>query len=335
MPLGSVILQLLTIVTDCAVLVYTIYKTMPRTPTAKNWCFTWNNYPDDHEDQIAQAFERLLEEENNRCTYIIFGREVGESGTPHLQGFCRFNKPLARPAQKLWQAHWTVARKVQNAIEYCRKEGDVVEQGVQPEGAGGGQGKRTDLHDFRDRVKEAFEGGEHYTERMARDEFPTVASSSPNFVTQTIADFKPPPPVEGHVLRPWQQQLNTLLNAEPSRREVIFVVDTAGNQGKTWFSKYYRSLHDNVQLLPPGKFHDVAYLIEDTTRVFFLDTPRERQEYFNYTLLEKLKDGDIFSSKYRPVHIELREPAHVVVLMNWEPDMNKLSADRYKIIRLD
>ncbi len=47
---------------------------------AKKWCFTWNNYPENAEQQLllyVQAF----------CERWAFQTEIGESGTPHVQGW--------------------------------------------------------------------------------------------------------------------------------------------------------------------------------------------------------------------------------------------------------
>ncbi|AYP28735.1 MAG: putative viral replication protein [Cressdnaviricota sp.] len=94
---------------------------------AKNWCFTINNYTEDTCDLLAKV----------NCAYIIYGKEKGESGTPHLQGFISLEKK-----QKLvWlkkhineTAHWEVARSVKHSIEYCKKEGEVYERGNPPRG---------------------------------------------------------------------------------------------------------------------------------------------------------------------------------------------------------
>jgi len=47
---------------------------------ARNWCFILNNYSTD-EQLFITAF--YLE----KVCYLLFGRETGEEGIPHLQGY--------------------------------------------------------------------------------------------------------------------------------------------------------------------------------------------------------------------------------------------------------
>lgn len=67
--------------------------------------------------------------------YLLFGKEVGESGTPHLQGYVVFPTPrsLASVIKKLPGAHVSVAKgdSDQN-YSYCTKDGDFVETGERP-----------------------------------------------------------------------------------------------------------------------------------------------------------------------------------------------------------
>jgi len=92
---------------------------------SKNWCFTVNNYSD--ADEVL--FKELP------CAYMVYGREVGESGTPHLQGFVVLNSNSRLSGVKKIHAgaHWEVAKgsSEQNRV-YCTKQGDYIETGICP-----------------------------------------------------------------------------------------------------------------------------------------------------------------------------------------------------------
>jgi len=99
---------------------------------SKSWTGTLNNWTHD-ELESMKSMEGL--------TYGVIGKEVGESGTPHLQ-FCltfkgaqRFNKMH----KLLPRAHLEVVINLAAARKYCEKEGDV-EYVDQRE-----QGNRSDL----------------------------------------------------------------------------------------------------------------------------------------------------------------------------------------------
>lgn len=93
--------------------------------SSRNWCFTQNNYLECHKKVLD-----LLE-----CRYLVYGEEVGESGTPHLQGFVAFDgmKRLAGVRKILPAAHWEVAKgTAEQAAMYCKKDGKFVERGEVP-----------------------------------------------------------------------------------------------------------------------------------------------------------------------------------------------------------
>jgi len=92
---------------------------------ARNFCFTLNNYTPEEVEQV-KAWD---------CKYLIFGKEVGEGGTPHLQGYVGFANPKMITGLKKLQAraHWEVAKGTpKQASEYCEKDGDVFEKGTRP-----------------------------------------------------------------------------------------------------------------------------------------------------------------------------------------------------------
>lgn len=293
----------------------------------RNWCFTVNNYTDND----VNAMESVA----STARYLVYGKEVSESGTPHLQGFVMFpNQRKATALHKLFPSptHWTVARDLVASATYCRKDGDYKEFGICPSDTRKKQGKRSDLLELRDAINE----GQRDTKRLRQD-FPDVCAKYPNFVAQLILDQVPAPQLFSHPLRPWQSELSETLNGPTNDRDVIFVVDESGNNGKTWFTRYYASLHDGTSTILPGKKSDMTYaflqVLRDNTRVVFVDCPRSKSDMFQYDFLEDLKNGRMMNTKYESRMFEFTVP-HVVVFMNQEPDMEKLSEDRYFIIRI-
>jgi len=86
-----------------------------------------NNYTDE-----AEAFVKAIE-----CRYIVYGREVGESGTPHLQGFIVFKSQktfsAARSVFLPYHPHIEVCRgSVDDNERYSKKDGDYYESGDKP-----------------------------------------------------------------------------------------------------------------------------------------------------------------------------------------------------------
>lgn len=100
------------------------------TSSSRNWVFTLNNYTEQDIQDIKDC---------EALTYLVFGFEIGESGTPHLQGFCIHEKKTSLGVMKkiIPKAHWEMARGTAvQAAAYCKKDGNFHEQGVQPLPAG-------------------------------------------------------------------------------------------------------------------------------------------------------------------------------------------------------
>lgn len=293
--------------------------TLVQMSRAKHWCFTLNNYTVADIDRITQNVSEF--------DYVIYGKEVGDSGTPHLQGFVSFPRRvrLNHCVEKVGQAHFTVARNVDHSIQYCKKDGDFVEIGVRPTG----QGTRSDLESFKLAVCTGT-----LCMRKLRNDYSDVVAKYPGFCRDFVQDHMPKKVVEFHPLRPWQAALYDNLRLPPCPRTIFFIVDPVGNAGKSWFGHYYTYMHENSQVLLPGKKADMSYALDPLIRVLFIDAPRSKQgEFIQYDFLEDVKNGYVFCSKYES-RVKTMSACHVVVFMNEEPDLNKLSSDRYCIRRV-
>ena len=283
-----------------------------------SWVFTLNNYTSDETNYIESLYP-------SKISYLLYGRECGEEGTPHLQGYLNLPKKLRLGGLKklIPRAHFEVAKgSPEQNYTYCTKEGDFVELGKPTV-----QGKRNDL----EAAKEAIRSGA--TMKELREHHSDVVAKYPRFIRDYAADQKDEPDLPNHPLLSWQSDLYEGLKLAPDDRRIFFVVDRDGNKGKTWFIKYYLSLHANSQVLAMGKQADMAYALDPDIRVLFINCTRTQAEFMNYSFLEAVKDGLVFSSKYESRLVKLNK-VHVVVMTNTEPDMNALSKDRYVVVNI-
>lgn len=291
---------------------------MPGGSRAKNWAFTLNNYTDDDVRRLSSGHDQV--------SYLVFGREIAETGTPHLQGFVQFRRKLSLAAAKRiisQRANMSVARNVHAAAEYCKKDDEnFVEIGS----LGEGRGSRSDLDEFKEAVKSGVK-----TMQEIREAHSEVYAKYPRFCLEYMQDHAPEKALPDHELFSWQTELKARLDGEADDRTVEFIVDETGNNGKTWFAHWYAQKNERVQVIQPGKKADMAYCLDPSIRVLFVDAPRSKQgEYVHYDFLEDVKNGYVFSTKYES-RVKQLDNCHVVILMNEEPDMTKLSLDRYKI----
>jgi len=290
----------------------------PNESRAKNWCFTLNNFSPEDEERL-----RVLGD-GDTVTYLCFGREVGESGTPHLQGFVSFveRTRFSNVIEAIGQAHLTVTRSVQQSIKYCQKDGDFETFGVEPKGVG----NRADIDLFKEAVKDGC-----LSLSVLRENHSTLFARSPRFCVEYVNDNLPTIKKDVHPLYEWQQRLYGELILPADDRKIVFIVDRRGNSGKSWFSHYYCGIHENGQVILPGRKADMAFALRSDIKVLFVDAPRSKQgDFIQYDFLEDVKNGYVFSTKYES-RVKTLAACHIVVNMNEMPDMAKLSGDRYDI----
>ena len=265
------------------------------------------------------------------CRYLVVGREVGQSGTPHLQGFVIFNRSVrrSRVSGLLPRAHLEITRGTsEQAATYCKKEGDFDEYGTFP----AGNRSNSVLQDL-------YEWGNAYIEEKGHaPTSPEIACAHPtaylryNRVCRLFEHKAPVPNLRDGTPRQWQQSLADELDGNADDRSIKFYVDPDGGNGKSWFQGWYFSKNpDRVQVLSVGKRDDMAHAIDATKSVFFINVPRGGMQLLQYTILEQLKDRLVFSPKYNSKTKVLYNVPHVVVFCNEHPVMGSMTHDRYVI----
>ena len=87
---------------------------------ALRYCFTFNNYTDPDILILTEKFRSI-------CKKYVFQEEVGELGTPHLQGSIWLLKKARPETFKLSKSiHWEKMRNESASIEYCQKSSTSV-----------------------------------------------------------------------------------------------------------------------------------------------------------------------------------------------------------------
>lgn len=98
----------------------TITKSKQVVPS-KRWCFTLNNYTEEESSSINEVFRSC-------ANLFVIGIEIGESGTPHLQGYVEFTNKLRPLSLKLSnRIHYEKCRGTRDEnIAYCTKDNNVL-----------------------------------------------------------------------------------------------------------------------------------------------------------------------------------------------------------------
>lgn len=128
---------------------------------AKHWRFTINFAGADghreREEYSVGLRDRILQQiESGSLAYAIIGREMGASGTNHLQGHLswkikqRFNRTKTVVGGRAWIAVSTYPKA---SAQYCKKENDYEEFGTPPITC---QGKRNDIARFVDDARDGL-----------------------------------------------------------------------------------------------------------------------------------------------------------------------------------
>lgn len=249
---------------------------------SKRWCFTYNNYIVPEIDTIDQLLSEVAK-------LYIFEEEIGEGGTPHLQGYVEFLQKC-RPCShsSLFQKfHWEKARSsLMENILYCSK-------------------------DYRDNVKDTgiwIHG------------------------CKIPKEIKIINPIQ---MFPWQIEILEIINNYKIDRSIYWFWEAIGGIGKTEMCRYLAVKHD--ALILGGKAADMKYAIAQYfirtgfhPELVIFDIPRTSESFLSYSGLEEVKNALFFSNKYESGQY-VGNPPCVIVFANFEPDVSKMSTDRWVI----
>lgn len=261
---------------------------------ARGWCFTINN-------PISEDFEILAHIKYNLPEIqYCFGLEgTTADKTTHIQGFVYFQHPqeFKKVKSVFDRGHIEKAKgnKKQN-YNYCSKEGNFD----------------SNMYDIITPAKQRA------IERVFSEEYNNIT------------------------WKPWQQSILDMIKNPPHKRKIYWYWEPTGNVGKSFLVKYICMTH--TVIIGEGKMADVfnqinTIMTDDKKNVgkipqiIIIDVPRTSIEFINYAMIEKVKNGCIYSGKYEGGICIFPIP-HIIVFANEEPKLSALSADRLEIIRI-
>jgi len=258
---------------------------------SRGWIFTLNNWT---EEEYATIKDFVLK----KTDFYIIGKEVGESGTPHLQGYF-YKKDKIRFGQlKVLCNRWSLkmARgSPEHNLTYCSKDGDFITN-IQ---------KKKTPDEF---IKET-------EQKILHNEYADVVWKPWQQEILNIIETKP----DNRTIH-WYYETkgNTGKSFLTKYIALKYNVIIADGKKADIFNQVNMMMREQQQI----------------PAVIILDVPRRNQGYVSYGVLEQLKNGMIYSGKYEGGRCIFESP-HVIVFSNSLPDTSEMSADRWHIVNID
>ena len=131
----------------------------------------------------------------------------------------------------------------------------------------------------------------------------------------------------GKPLRTWQKDVVRAVLRQ-NDREITWIVDQEGGNGKTWLCRWI-DVHHDAQVFENMKSSDFGHMYKGKQWVLF-DFSRSTEDHINFGMIECAKNGWVQSGKYEGNTVWTPNPK-VLVMSNHFPDESKLSHDRWDI----
>lgn len=280
-----------------------------------NWCFTINNYT---KSDLAS-----IEANMKHIRYIICGKEIGEKGTNHLQGYIQlYTKQRISYVKKIFpRAHLEIAKgSLEQNIAYCSKydKSPIII----------GEPKKTAQESKKQNMYDAIQQCETWNDVLQVK----GVSHCLNYARE-VWNNKPIEKMEGFEPRYWQSKVLDIIKSEADGHTINYIYDSDGNSGKTYLCKYLVSNYDAFYC-SPSKSTDIFCAYANQLIILY-DIPMSCDEqYINWGAIEKLKDGILFSGKYNSSVKFRQKNAHVFIFSNHELPDGSFSKNR-KINRIN
>jgi len=248
---------------------------------ARAWVFTINNYTQDDELRC-----KTLE-----CQYMVYGRERGEQGTEHLQGYVYFTNAKSRAAvSKLLPRAYIDRRNGSHnqAMEYCKKENDYFERGEPP----------TDETEARKRGGEATKIlWEEILKRGREGDVEWIATNYPKIYIQLKPRLEclynpTTTPIQGDLTHEW------------------WVGETGTGKSKTLWELYPKHYEKPLNKWWDGYKHEQVVAIEEWSPA----------NSCTASALKRWADRYPFAGEIKGGVVQRLRPQKIIVLSNYRPD---------------
>jgi len=311
---------------------------------ARNWMLVFNNW-------TPEIIEILI---SLSCIWIIFAEEIAPTtGTPHLQGYVMFKS----------QIHWTALCRLVPGCWFKPADGNphsnylyvtktrpervdkdtgetlpadpvpnppekIHESGTRPCFTKQKDANRRNSQRGGDATRENWELAREAARAGDWDAIPA------NILIQHLGNLQrlyameraKVLPMENVELRDWQQELKGYLEGPVDNRKIYWYWCEPGNSGKSFMATYI-SRNMGGLVVENGKTADIAHVLDQPKIVVFDFARCTDSDKINYSVMECIKNGRIFSPKYQSI-CKSFDPPHLVVFANFPCPHGKFSADR-------
>lgn len=256
----------------------------------KKWCFTFNNYHEDHIEHLERSLKSVGD--------YGFQREIGKSGTRHLQGWVSGHSRF-RPSELDLPCHWT-------KIKWLCMKGNIQQN-------------------------------KHYcTDWHKRDIGPyakwvyTNVSIPRELVTLSKDQLLP----WQAKIASWFVEYEDALFG----RAIHWVWEPTGNIGKSVLAAYLFDQGDDVGIVSGAKKDMKFVVSEMVKggimpKLIMIDIPRVNGDHFSVAGIEEIKNGLFMSEKFESKFCRYNRP-WILAFSNQPPPVERMSKDRWKVYEL-